>query len=278
MGVLVSDPLRGRVCILTGASGGIGAALARALAADGLRMALVARREVALAGVVDAVTEAGGEARAYPTDLLDREGTAAMVARVEAELGPCSVLVNNAGVETFQHFHEAELGGMEQAIALNVTAPLVLTRLVLPGMLSEGGVVVNLASTAGLFGTPHGAVYSATKAAVLAATRSLRMEYADRPVRFSAVSPGFVHGAGMHEVHKAEVGAAPAALGGTTVEAVVEAVRACLRMDRSEVIVNSSPLRPLLAIASLLPGLGVAATGRLAGRYMRAIADARREG
>jgi len=274
----VSDSLRGRVCILTGASGGIGAALARALAADGLRLALVARSAAALEDVVSSVTVAGGEARSYPTDLLDRDATAAMVARVESELGPCTVLVNNAGVETFQHFHEAELGGLEQAITLNVTAPLVLTRLVLPAMLQEGGVVVNVASTAGLFGTPHGAVYSATKAAVLAATRSLRMEYADRPVRFSAVSPGFVHGAGMHEVHKAEVGAAPAALGGTTVEAVVEAVRACLRMDRSEVIVNSSPLRPLLAIASLLPGLGVAATGRLAGRYMRAIADARREG
>lgn len=274
----MSDSLRGRVCILTGASGGIGAALARALAADGLRLALVARSAATLEDVVSAVAEAGGEARSYPTDLLDREATAAMVARVEAELGPCTVLVNNAGVETFQHFHEAELGGLEQAITLNVTAPLVLTRLVLPAMLREGGVVLNVASTAGLFGTPHGAVYSATKAAVLAATRSLRMEYADRPVRFSAVSPGFVHGAGMHEVHKAEVGAAPAVLGGTTVEAVVDAVRVCLQTDRAEVIVNSSPLRPLLALASLMPGLGVAATGRLAGRYMRAIADARRQG
>ena len=270
--------LRGRVCILTGASGGIGAALASALAEDGLEMALVARRAGPLEEAAAAIRDAGGQARAYPTDLLDPDATAAMVARVRDELGPCAVLVNNAGVETFQHFHEADSRGIEQAIALNVTAPLLLTRAVLPDMLATRGVVVNLASTAGLFGTPHGAVYSATKAAVLSATRSLRMEYAGGPVRFTAVSPGFVHGAGMHEVHKLEVGAAPGVLGGTTVARVVEAVRSALRKDRAEIIVNSSPLRPLIALASLLPDFGVAATGRLAGAYMRAIADARRGG
>lgn len=238
----------------------------------------MARRAAELEALAAELQAAGGEARAYPTDLLDPAATAAMVARVQADLGPVAVLVNNAGVETFQHFHEADTPGIERAVALNVTAPLVLTRLVLPDMLARDGVVVSLASTAGLFGTPHGAVYSATKAAVIAANRSLRMEYAGRPVRFTAVSPGFVHGAGMHEVHKQEVGAAPAALGGTTVAAVVEAVQSALRKDRAEVIVNSSPLRPLIALANLLPGVGVAATGKLAGGYMRAIADARQDG
>lgn len=274
----MGDQRDGRVCILTGASGGIGAALARALSADGLRLALVARRAGPLGALAAELTAAGGEAHAYPADLLDPAATGAMVARVRAELGPVRVLINNAGVETFQHFHEAEPDGIGRAVAVNVTAPLVLTRLVLPDMLASDGVVVNLASTAGLFGTPNGVVYSATKAAVIAANRSLRMEYAGRPVRFTAVSPGFVHGAGMHEVHKQEVGAAPAALGGTTVAAVVAAVREALRRDRAEIIVNSSPLRPLIALATLLPGLGVAATGRLAGGYMRAIADARRGG
>jgi short-subunit dehydrogenase len=272
----MADDFRGRVCILTGATGGIGAALAKALAADGLRLALVARRAAELEALAAELVAAGGEARAFPTDLLDPAATAAMVEAVRAELGPVAVLVNNAGVETFQHFHEADTGGIGRAVALNVTAPLVLTRLVLPDMLSAHGVVVNLASTAGLFGTPNGAVYSATKAAVIAANRSLRMEYAGRPVRFTAVSPGFVHGAGMHEVHKQEVGAAPAALGGTTVAAVVRAVQSAIRKDRAEIIVNSSPLRPLIAVANLLPGFGVAATGKLAGGYMRAIADARR--
>lgn len=274
----MANELRGRVCILTGATGGIGAALARALAADGLRLALVARRVTELESLAGELGAAGGEARAYPTDLLDPIATAEMVRKVHEELGPVTVLINNAGVETFQHFHEADVDGIGRAVALNVTAPLVLTRLVLPDMLAAEGVVVSLASTAGLFGTPHGAVYSATKAAVIAANRSLRMEYAGAPVRFTAVSPGFVHGAGMHEVHKQEVGAAPAALGGTTVAAVVSAVCAALRKDRAEVIVNSSPLRPLIALANLLPGLGVAATGRLAGGYMRALADKRRSG
>ena len=177
----MAEDFRGRVCILTGASGGIGAALASALAEDGLEMALVARRAGPLEEAAAAIRDAGGQARAYPTDLLDPDATAAMVARVRDELGPCAVLVNNAGVETFQHFHEADSRGIEQAIALNVTAPLLLTRAVLPDMLATRGVVVNLASTAGLFGTPHGAVYSATKAAVLSATRSLRMEYAGGP-------------------------------------------------------------------------------------------------
>lgn len=267
---------QGRACILTGATGGIGSALARALARDGLRIALVARRTAELETLAREIIAAGGEARAYPTDLLDAEATATMVGAVRTDLGPVGALINNAGVETFQHFHEADPDGMARAVALNLTAPLLLTRLVLPDMLSTDGAVVSLASTAGLFGTPNGAVYAATKAGVIAMNRSLRMEYRGAPVRFTVVSPGFVHGAGMHEIHKQEVGAAPAAVGGTTIAAVVSAVRDALRRDRVEVVVNSSPLRPLVALAHLLPGWGVAATGMLTGAYMQAIADARR--
>lgn len=264
--------LRGRVAILTGASRGLGAALAPALAAEGLRLALVARDGRELAKVAEPLG-----ALALPADLRDTGALAALVDRVAAELGPPVVLVNNAGVESFQHFEQAEPLAIAAELNLNLAAALALCRLVLPHQRARGeGQVVNIASTAGLVGTPYGAVYAAGKAGLIAATHSLRMEFHDAPWGYSVLCPGFVHGAGMHELAKAQAGRAPAILGGTTVEAVVRAVVAALRDDPPERIINSSPLRPAIALGRGLPGLANQLTRWMSGGYMRKLADARR--
>ncbi|NOY25138.1 MAG: SDR family NAD(P)-dependent oxidoreductase [Oligoflexia bacterium] len=269
--------LRGRVCILTGASRGVGAALAPHLAAAGLKLALVARDQAGLQAVAAQIQGQGGVAKPFPADLSQIDSLPVLVARVAEDLGPPVVLVNNAGVEDFQHFDQATVTGIARSITINLAAPLALTRLLVPYMQAAGqGQVVTMASTAGLVGTPYAAVYSATKAGLIAATHSLRMEYCDAPFGFTAICPGFINGAGMHEVHKREAGHAPAALGGTTVAAVVAAILRALHDDRGEIIVNSTPLRPLIGLGRTLPALSDWLTRRLSGTYMRQLADVRR--
>lgn len=137
---------------------------------------------------------------------------------------------------------------------LNVEAPLLLTRWVLPGMLERGrGKVVTMASIAGLAGTPYGAVYSATKAAVVAATSSLRQEHPDSGVGFTARCPGFVHGAGMHEVHRQEVGKAPLLVGGTSLDAVCRALIRALHTDRPRSSSTAVPCVPSSGCAAPSP-------------------------
>jgi len=255
----------------------MGAALAPQLCRLGLRVALVARDGVALEALAVELRAAGGEAVALPADLSQEDCLPALVERVVAALGPPVVLINNAGVDDFQHFEDASVTGMVRSVAVNLTAPLVLTRLVLPHMMAAGeGQVVSLASVAGLVGTPYGAVYAATKSALIAATHSLRMEFADQPFGFTALCPGFVHGAGMHELHKQEVGRAPGVLGSTTVEAVLAAILSALRNDVGEVIVNSTPLRPMMGLGRALPSLSDWLILRMSGGYMRRLADTRR--
>lgn len=263
--------LRDRVILLTGASRGMGAAMARRLAAEGARLALVARS----AGPLEALATAVG-GRAYPLDLADLGALPGLVDRVVGELGGLDGIVHNAGVETFGHMASSDPAHIAQTLTLNLTSPLLLTRHALPALLrAPEAQVVFLGSTAGLLGTPYGAAYAASKAGLLAGALSLRMEYAHTAVGFSTVLPGFVHGAGMHEVHKQQVGAAPALLGGTTVDAVVDAVVDALYHNPAERIVNSPPLRPLRVFSALAPGLAVRIAQAAAGSYMRRLADHR---
>lgn len=265
--------LSGRLVLLTGGSRGIGPEIAAAFIAAGARVVLVARAAGELAATA---ARLGPSAATHPADLLVPAVREGLVAAVEAAHGPVDVLVNNAGIEEMMRFEDSSLDSISRTLQLNVEAALTLTRQAVPGMLARGhGHVVQMASVAGLAATPYGAVYAASKSALIAATNSLRLEYRGRGVGFSAVCPGFVVGAGMHEVHRATVGEAPAALGSTTPAAVAAATLRAVREDRGVVIVNSTPLRPAIALFWMAPGLGEAIGRRLAGRYMEALARAR---
>jgi short-subunit dehydrogenase len=186
------------------------------------------------------------------------------------------VLIHNAGVEPFHAFETQDPDAIRKAIDINLTAAIVLTSATVPGMLARGrGHLVFLASTAGGYGTPYGAVYSATKAALWAFATSLRLEYAGRGITSTVIAPGFVKGAGMFEAQLGERRRDPPWLvGSTTVDAVIAAILDAIARDRPDVVVNSAPMRPVFALGRLLPALVDPLMGRLLSGYMRWLARA----
>jgi short-subunit dehydrogenase len=249
--------LKGLKAVLTGASGGIGVFLTEALAAAGLDLFLVAYPGAGLAEVASHAHRQGVRATILAADLRDPASWERTAAQALRELGRVDLLVNNAGVEFSRAYHELSLGQLREITAVNLEAPMALTRLFLPGMLERGrGHVVNMASLAGKSGPAFQEPYAATKAALTAFTFALRASYRGTGVSASVVCPGFVE-AGIYTRLKARSGAvAPALLAGCRPEKVAAAVLRAIRRDRPEIIVNRVPLRPALALATLSPSFG----------------------
>ena len=156
IGLASMDTLTGVTALVTGASRGIGEHLARELARQGANLVLAARSETDLKRVERSVATGHRNTRVVvvPTDVAHESELKNLVARAEAELGPVDLLVNNAGTEQIGHFETLDPDAIERVVAVNLTAALTLTRLVLPGMLARGrGHIVNMASVAGLGGT-----------------------------------------------------------------------------------------------------------------------------
>ena len=248
--------LRGRNALVTGGSGGIGAYIARALARAGSNVVISGRREEALASVVAELRQMGVAAEAVPGDLYERAHLDALIERSEAALGPLDVLVNNAGVEHAAAFTRYTRDELTSMIDLNLTAPLLLTHAVLPGMLERGrGHVVFIASVAGKLGPPYQAPYAATKAGLIGITQSLRSQYLHAPVGFSVICPGFVAGEGMYQRIVEQGMSSNRLMGTTTIEKVADKVVDAIRRDLPEVIESGTPLRPILALGQLSPRL-----------------------
>lgn len=250
--------MAGAFTLLTGAAGGLGPVIARTLAAEGCRLALSAHPDDDLAPVVAAVRAAGSEAFAIPCDLALPGATQQLAAKAEEALGGLDILVNGAGVEKMAAYDLLTADEIAHMIAINLSAPLLLTHAVLPGMLQrQRGHIVNLASLAGIGPPPYGAPYGATKAGLLAFTRALRTECSARGVSASAICPGFVSDAGMYERMATRSGVeGPALLGTCTTGEVAAAVRRAILDDEPLIIVNPGPVRLLRAIEALLPRTG----------------------
>ena len=179
--------LQGRRVLITGASRGIGEALARRFSMEGAQVALVARS----AGAIEKLAaDLGGTA--HPADLGDRAQVATLIERVENEAGPIDVLVNNAGLApTFGAFPDWPADELEQTYRVNLLAPAELCRHVLPGMLSRGrGHIVNVSSLAGCGVFPGLTVYSSTKAGLSQLTAGLRADLKGLPVGTTLVELG----------------------------------------------------------------------------------------
>ncbi|MGL6133070.1 MAG: 3-oxoacyl-[acyl-carrier-protein] reductase [Prochlorococcaceae cyanobacterium] len=192
--MVTAHPLAGQVALVTGASRGIGAAIATELADAGATVVVnYARSPQAAETVVAEITAAGGQAWAHQADVADEEQVEALVKAVLEKEGRLDVLVNNAGITRDGLLMRMKSADWQSVIDLNLTGVFLCTRAVSRTMLrARGGRIINITSVVGLMGNPGQANYSAAKAGVIGLTRSCAAEFASRGVTLNAVAPGFI--------------------------------------------------------------------------------------
>jgi NADP-dependent 3-hydroxy acid dehydrogenase YdfG len=189
----MTQPLQGKVCVVTGASSGIGEATARRLSQAGASVALGARRVDRLKTLVEEIESNGGRALAVPTDVSDESQAKALIEDAANELGRLDVLVNNAGVMLLGPIEGADTSEWRQMIDVNVLGLLYCTHSALPIMREQGGGhIVNISSVAGRRAGAGTGVYNATKWAVGAFSEALRQEALHSNVRVTLIEPGMV--------------------------------------------------------------------------------------
>lgn len=268
--------LRGKVVLLTGASGGLGRPIALALAKQGTDLVLCAYPGEDLLEVETSARTLGARVLNLVTDVRNGQQCRHLVDEATEQFGRIDVLINNAGVEHTAAYHDLQEDEIQDIVNVNLGGAMRMTRLVLPGMLERNcGHIVNMASLAGKAGPAFQEPYAASKAGLIAFTASLRATYRGTGVSASVICPGFVE-AGIYAKLKAATGmSAPPLLGTSPPEAVVRAVLLALTRDLPEVIVNPLPVKPLFATALLFPRLGeflIRQTG--AHRFFGKVADA----
>jgi len=195
----VAGRLDGTVALVTGASSGIGAATAAALAAEGAAVSLLARRRDRLEALAGRLRDGGGRVELHECDITDAEQVAAAVAGTVSTLGRLDTLVNSAGVMHLGRVEHTPVDDIRRMVQVNLLGLLYATSAALPHLLRAAqdpprrvADLVNVSSVAGRHARPGGAVYSATKFAVTAFSEALRGEVTARHVRVSSVEPGVV--------------------------------------------------------------------------------------
>ena len=182
--------LTGRKALVTGASGGIGGAIARALHAQGADVALSGTRRDALETLAASL---GGRAHVVPANLADKEAVEALVPAAEAALGGLDILVNNAGLTRDNLFMRMKDEEWEAVLAVNLTAAFRLMRAAVRGMMRRRfGRIVNIGSVVGSTGNPGQGNYAASKAGLIGLSKALAAEVASRNITVNVIAPGFI--------------------------------------------------------------------------------------
>jgi NAD(P)-dependent dehydrogenase (short-subunit alcohol dehydrogenase family) len=190
MSTMSQNGLTGQRALVTGATSGIGRAVALQLARDGAEVVVHGRDAARGAETVAEITASGGTARFVAADLTD----AADVERLASDAGDIDILINNAGIALFGPTAEFDVAAFDRMLASNVRAPFFLVAAIAPGMAARGhGSIVSLSSMAGGVGLVGGAAYGATKASLEAMTRAWAVEYGASGVRVNAIAPGPVY-------------------------------------------------------------------------------------
>jgi 3-oxoacyl-[acyl-carrier protein] reductase len=185
--------LQGKVALVTGASKGIGAGIARELASRGAAVAVnYAGSKAAAEKLVAEIKAAGGKALAFQADLSNTDSVGPFVEKVARDLGPIDILVNNAGVYEFSPIEAVTPDHFHKHFNLNVLGLLLTTQAALKHFNSKGGSIINIGSIVGRMAFPNASVYSATKGAVDSVTVSLSKELGPRGIRVNALNPGMI--------------------------------------------------------------------------------------
>jgi len=256
--------LGGRRVLLTGATGGIGTATARALAARGATVVVCGRRADRLEALA---AEIGGEA--IPADLSAPDGPERLV----TEAGDVDVLVANAALSQSGEITALSPTEVDELIDVNFRAPVMLARLVAEPMVARrSGHLVFVSSLQGKAPAPYSALYTATKFALRGFALSLRLDMADHDVGVSCVSPGFVRDAGMFAESGAKL---PPGVRTVTPDAVGAAIVVAIERNRAEVNPAPLPLRAGARVAGLTPGLAASVNKRFGSSIARAVEEGR---
>ncbi len=187
------ETLNGTVAIVTGASSGIGEGIAKMLAAEGVQVALVARRHQELQRVAEAIRRQGGTVLLAPADLRDEQALLAVVEQTRNMLGPVDILVNSGGIVDTTPIHELDVRAWDACLEINLRAPTLLCAAVLPGMRErKRGYIVNIAGEAGVFVYGGMGAYAISKHALRVLTELIQEENQEFGLKAWAICPGFV--------------------------------------------------------------------------------------
>jgi short-subunit dehydrogenase len=258
--------LSARTALLTGATGGLGRAIAQALAERGAKLVLSGRKAEALEAL--AAELPGEEHRVLPSDLAE-PGSAEALA---AEAGAVDVLIANAGLPGAGWLTDFSPEEVTRALRVNLEAPMLMARALFPAMVERGsGHLVFVSSLSGKVASPRTSIYNATKFGLRGFALGLRADLAPKGVGVSLVSPGFVREAGMF----ADSGAKPPpGMGTATPEQVGTAVVRAIERDKVELAVAPLPQRVMSHLGLASPGIAVKAQSGSAGqRAAKAVAD-----
>ena len=187
----MSGSLAGRTAVITGASKGLGKAMALALAAEGVRIALVSRDAALLDGVVRQIAAAGGDSSAFPADVTSEEQVSAIADQIVVRFGKVNILINNAGINIRKSVTDFTLAEWRSVLDTNLTAAFLMCRAFVPYMSGQGyGRILNMTSIMSWVSLPQRTAYSASKAALLGMTRALALELAGESITCNGISPG----------------------------------------------------------------------------------------
>lgn len=179
--------MSGKAAIVTGAASGLGRAAALRLAEAGALLTLV---DVNAEGLAETAALIGGDPLIHPANLADAAKCAPVVAATVERFGRLDALCNVAGIIKFANSHEMDPRLWDLTLAINLTAPFLLSQAAIPHLLETNGAIVNVASTAAMVGEAYAAAYCASKAGLVQMTKAMAMEYSRKPIRINAVAPG----------------------------------------------------------------------------------------
>jgi short-subunit dehydrogenase len=236
--------IAGKTILLTGASRGIGAFIARALVKEKATIIGVSRSKEGLDKIGVEVKNLGSEWLAIPFDLSQVENLPILLEQLHQRVGTIDILINNAGIELYRAFQDYCTAEIQSILTTNLLAVMELSRLILPTMLSKGsGHIVNIASLAGKKSPAYNSIYAASKAGLIGWSDALRQELAGTGVEISVICPGYVSQQGM----SADTGIpAPKLAGISTPEKVAIATLKAIKFNQAEVLVNQNIFTELL--------------------------------